>query len=358
MYLLWSKSKISVDFCSSLLEMIKIKKELFIGIDLGTSFSKIYVKDKGFIKEVPTVIAINRRNREVIAIGEEAKKMLGRNPINIEVIKPINFGVVTNFEEALYFLEELLKDIKKEYFSILGNILVIGIPLDLTEVQKRGVVDVGLGIGAKKVYLVEEPIACALGANLDIEEAKGILVVDIGGGTTDIALISLGGIVIGKSIRIGGDVFNQNIIDYLKNNYEIIIGEGQAEEAKIHVGSILNKNNSFLIKGRDIFSGLPKEVNFNNEDLRESIYDSLVEIVNQLKDIINLTPPDLLADLGSLGIFLAGGGSLIEGIDLFLEKEIKIKVNLIEEPKYSVIRGIGKIIEDFGRYKKLLISEI
>lgn len=338
--------------------MIKIKKEIWIGIDLGTSTTKIYLKDKGFIAEIPTVIAFNKRNQTILAVGEEAKKMIGKNPSYIEVTKPVNFGIVTNFDEALYFLGEILRDVKKEYFNLFGFKVVIGIPLNLTEVQKRGVIDVGKAVGARNVYLIEEPIAFALGANLDIDEAKGILIVDIGGGTTDIALISLGGVVIGKSIKVGGETLNQNIIDYVREKYEIIIGESQAEEAKIKVGTLNNRSPlvSFLIKGRDIYTGLPKEINFNSNDLRESIFDSLLEISSHLRDIINLSPPDLLGDVTSSGIFLGGGGSLIEGIDNFLEKETRIKVNLIEEPKFSVIRGIGKIVEDFERYKKFLIN--
>jgi len=336
--------------------MVKIRKSLFIGIDLGTSYTKVYVEQQGITFELPTVIALNRRNRSVVAFGEEAKKMIGRNPQNIDVIRPVFRGIVTHFDEALIFLESILEKIKKEYWSIFGTKLIIGIPLDLTEVQKRGVIDVGLGTGAKEVYLVEEPIAAALGANLDIEEAKGILLVDIGGGTTDIALISLGGIVLGKSIRLGGDTFNEGIINYLKSKYGIIIGEGQAEDAKISVGTINLISRSFLIKGRDILTGLPKEVNFTSQDLKESIIEDLEDIAINIKDIINLAPPDLLGDISNSGIYLTGGGSLIEGIDSFLEKEIKLKINLVDEPRYATIRGLGKIIEDFNNFKKLTIN--
>jgi rod shape-determining protein MreB len=336
--------------------MVKIRKSLFIGIDLGTSYTKVYVEQQGITLELPTVIALNRRNRSVVAFGEEAKKMIGRNPQNIDVIRPVFRGVVTHFDEALIFLESILEKIKKEYWPIFGTKLIIGIPLDLTEVQKRGVIDVGLGTGAKEVYLVEEPIAAALGANLDIEEAKGILLVDIGGGTTDIALISLGGIVLGKSIRLGGDTFNEGIINYLKSKYGIIIGEGQAEDAKISVGTINLISRSFLIKGRDILTGLPKEVNFTSQDLKESIIEDLEDIAINIKDIINLAPPDLLGDISTSGIYLTGGGSLIEGIDSFLEKEIKLKINLVDEPRYATVRGLGKIIEDFNNFKKLTIN--
>lgn len=336
--------------------MIKIKKDLFIGIDLGTSITKIYVKEIGITEELPTVVALNKRTRSLIALGEEAKKMLGRNPMNINVVRPILKGVVTHFDEALIFLESLLTKIKKNYWLLSGTKLIIGIPLDLTEVQKKGVIDVGLGAGAKEVYLIEEPIAASLGANLDIEEAKGVLIVDIGGGTTDIALISLGGIVLGKSIRIGGDSFNESIMNYLRNKYGLVVGEGQAEAAKIYISSINHKPASFLIKGRDILTGLPKEINFTTQDLRESIIENLEDIAIVVKDIINSAPPDLLSDISSQGIYLTGGGSLIEGIGGFFEKETKIRVNLVEEPKYAVVRGIGKIIEDFNHYKNLLIN--
>jgi rod shape-determining protein MreB len=336
--------------------MIKIKKDLFIAIDLGTSYTKIYLKEIGMIEELPTVIALNRRTRQVISIGEEASKMIGRNPQNIDVIRPVLRGVITHFDEALMFLENVLERIKKDFWSIFGTRLVIGIPLDLTEVQKKSVIDVGLGSGAKEVYLVEEPTAAALGANLDIEQAKGVLIVDIGGGTTDMALISLGGVVLGKSIRIGGDTFNESIINYLKSKYGILIGEGQAEEAKIQVGTINLKSGSFLAKGRDILTGLPKEVNFFSQDLRESILENLEDIALNIKDIINLAPPDLLGDISTSGVYLSGGGSLIDGIDSILEKEIKLKINLVEEPKYAVVRGLGKIIEDFNHLKKLTIN--
>lgn len=336
--------------------MIKIRKNLLIGVDLGTYSTKVYVKDRGVIEEIPTVIAFNKRNRTVISLGEEAKKMIGRNPAHIEVIRPVNYGTVVHFDEALIFLEMILENIKKNFLT-LGSILVIGIPLHLTEVQKKGVIDVGYGAGMKSVYLIEEPLAAALGANLDVEEARGILICDIGGGTTDIALISMGGIVIGRSIKIGGDTFNQSIVSYLKSKYGLLIGEGQAEEARISIGSIVNKNEkTFLLKGRDILTGLPKEIDFTTQDLKESIYENLEEISLVLKDIINLAPPDLLGDITESGIYLSGGGSLIEGLDGLFEKELKLKINLVDEPRYAVVRGLGKILEDFNHFKKILIN--
>lgn len=336
--------------------MIRFKKKLFIGLDLGTSSTKIYIKDFGIVEELPTVIALNKRDRSIIAVGNEAKKMFGRNPYNIEVIRPVLKGMVTYFDEALLFVDYVLNKIKKNIFPIFGTNVIIGIPLNLTEVQKKSIIDVGLGSGVKNVYLVEQPIAAALGSNLDIDQAKGILITDIGAGTTDIALISLGGIVIGKSIKIAGDTFNENIINYIKNKFGLIIGDSQGEEIKIEIGDISNnKNKSFLVKGRDLLTGLPKELNFSSYDLKESIKDSLDEIILNIKDIINLAPPDLLSDISDSGVYLTGGGSLIKGLSDFFEKEIKLKVELIEEPKYAVVRGLGKIVEDFNNYKKLLI---
>lgn len=336
--------------------MIKIRKNLFIGIDFGTAFTKVYVKNLGLVRELPTVIAFNRRNQIIAAIGEEAKKMIGRNPAIIDVVRPVIQGIVTNFDEALIFLEYILDEIKKDFWVLGGTNLIIGVPLNLTEVQKKAVIDVGKGCGAKNVFLVEEPIAATLGANLNVDEIKGVLIVDIGGGTTDIALISLGNVVVGRSIRIGGDSFNEKIIDYLKTKYGILIGEGQAEMAKVSIGSINGNAGTFLIKGRDILTGAPKETNFTNQDLKESITEDLEEIVVVIKDIINLSPPDLLGDIIQSGIYLAGGGSLLEGIETFFEKGVKLKINLVEEPKYAVIRGIGKIIEDFDNLKKLLFN--
>jgi rod shape-determining protein MreB len=334
--------------------MIKIRKNLFIGIDFGTAFTKIYVKGLGFVRELPTVIAFNKRNNTIAAIGEEAKRMIGKNPANIEVVRPVIQGIVTHFDEALIFLDYVLDEIKRDFWVWGGTNLVIGVPLNLTEVQKKAVIDVGKGCGARNVFLVEEPIAASLGANLGIDEVRGILIVDIGGGTTDIALISLGNVVVGQSIRIGGDSFNEKIIEYLRSKYGVIIGEGQAELAKVTIGSINSKSSTFLIKGRDVLTGMPKEINFTSQDLRESILEDLEEMVIVIKDIINLAPPDLLGDIIQSGIYLTGGGSLIEGIDSFFEKNTKLKINLVEEPKYAVLRGIGKIIEDFSNFKKLL----
>jgi rod shape-determining protein MreB len=336
--------------------MAKLTIQLQLGIDLGTSNTLVYLKNRGIVFEEPSVIAFDKRNQTIIAIGKEVQKMLGRAPQYISVVKPINFGIVTDFEATQAYLTKILESIYKEYFSFLRPIALIGIPLNLTEVQMRGVIDAGLSAGFKKVYLIEEPIAAALGGNLDIDEAKGFLVVDIGGGTTEISVISLGGIVVGKSIKIAGDRFNQAIQNYVRLKYNLIVGESQIEEAKINIGSIIGKNNYYTLRGRDAITTLPKEINLSSQDLREALSSNLEDLVEEIKDIINITPADLVGDIVNRGIYLTGGGSLLEGLDDYLERNLNVKVNKLENPLHSVVLGLGKIIENFDYYKKFCIN--
>jgi rod shape-determining protein MreB len=336
--------------------MAKLTIQLQLGIDLGTSNTLVYLKNRGIVFEEPSVIAFDKRNQTIIAIGKEAQKMLGRAPQYINVVKPINFGIVTDFEATQAYLTKILESIYKEYFSFLRPIALIGIPLNLTEVQMRGVIDAGLSAGFKKVYLIEEPIAAALGGNLDIDEAKGFLVVDIGGGTTEISVISLGGIVVGKSIKIAGDRFNQAIQNYVRLKYNLIVGESQIEEAKINIGSIIGKNNYYTLRGRDAITTLPKEINLSSQDLREALSSNLEDLVEEIKDIINITPADLVGDIVNRGIYLTGGGSLLEGLDDYLERNLNVKINKLENPLHSVVLGLGKIIENFDYYKRFCIN--
>jgi rod shape-determining protein MreB len=335
--------------------MAKLIKQLELGIDLGTSNTLVYLKGKGIIFEEPSVIAFDKRNRNIIAIGKEAQRMLGRAPMHIEVTKPINYGIITDLEATSAFLAKILDILRKQYVAIFRPKAVVGVPLNLTEVQMRGVIDAAKTAGFKEVYIVEEPIAAALGGNLDIEEAKGIALVDIGGGTTEISIISLGGIVIGKSIKIAGDRFNQNLINHVRFKYNLIVGESQIEEAKIAISSIVGKDVFYTLKGRDAITTLPKEVTISSQDLREALLPSLNELVEEIKDILNLTPPDLIGDIGNKGIYLTGGSSQIEGLANFLEKELNVKVNQFEIPLHSVVFGLGRIIENLEYYKKYCI---
>ncbi|GIW66264.1 MAG: rod shape-determining protein [Candidatus Parcubacteria bacterium] len=332
--------------------MVKIVKQLELGIDLGTSNTLVYLKNKGIIFDEPSYIVFDKRNLNIVAIGKEAKKMLGRAPQYLNVVKPINFGVVTDFESTTSYLYKILEILNKEYISLFKPRAIIGIPLNLTEVQIRGVIDAGISAGFKEVYTIEQPIAAALGGNLDIDEAKGLMVVDIGGGTTEISVISLGGIVVGKSIKIAGDRFNANFLNYIRLKYNLIVGESQIEEAKIKIGSIIGKNNFFSLKGRDALTTLPKEVTVSSYDLKEAINSSLNDLIDEIKDILNITPAELIGDIISRGIYLTGGGSLIDGLAEFMENELNVRINILDNPLHSVVLGLGKIIENFDYYQK------
>lgn len=336
---------------------MKFRLQLNLGIDLGTANTLVYLKNRGIIFEEPSYIAFDKRNQSIIAIGEEARKMMGRTPQNIVVLKPINYGVITDFEATQAYLNKILEALKKDYFYLFSPVALIGVPLNLTEVQLRGVVEAGLSVGFKKVYLVEEPIAAALGGNLQIDEAKGLMVIDIGAGTTEIAVISLGGIVIGKSIKIAGEKFNQSFLNYVRIKYNLIVGESQIEEAKKQIGSIIGRNNYYTLRGRDAITTLPKEVIVSSQDLREALQQNLEDMVDEIKDIINTTPADLIGDIVNNGIYLTGGGSLIQGLAEFLSRSININVNTMENPLHTVVLGLGRIMENFDYYKKFCLSQ-
>lgn len=337
--------------------MLKLRLKSVVGIDLGTTTTKIYVKQEGFILEIPTVIAFHKKTNKVVAYGEEAKKMLGRVPQYLEVTRPVLQGIITYFDEAMMFLELILKDALKKQLSLFRPVVIVTVPLELTNVQKRGVIEALKGGGAGEVYLLESPLASAFGANLDIKGSKGVFVVDIGGGTTDIATISYGGIVFGKSIRIGGDTFNQAIMNYIKENFNLIIGYRQAEELKISIGTIHSRpGSSFVVKGRDVNTGLPRELIFTSQNLRESLEEDISRITTVMKDILNVTPPDLLNDITTSGCYLTGGGALLEGLDSIIERETRLTVIVSENPRYAAIRGLGKIVEELEHFQHLLVN--
>ena len=336
---------------------MKFRFQLQLAIDLGTANTLVYLKNHGIIFEEPSYIAFDKRNQSIVAIGEEAKKMMGKTPQNIVVLKPINFGIITDFEATQAYLSKILDILKKEYFYLFSPIALIGVPLNLTEVQLRGVIDAGLSVGFKKVYLVEEPIAAALGGNLKIDEAKGLMIIDIGAGTTEIAVISLGGIVIGRSIKIAGERFNQSFLNYVRLKYNLIVGESQIEEAKTKIGSIVGKNNYYTLRGRDAITTLPKEVTVSSQDLREAIQQNLEDMAEEIKDVINNTPADLMGDIVNNGVYLTGGGSLIQGLAEFLSKSINLNINTLENPLYTVVLGLGRIIENFDYYKKFCLGQ-
>lgn len=332
-----------------------------IGIDLGTTKALVYLRNKGIVINEPTVVAINNKTNQILAIGREAIEMIGKTPPHISAIRPLVNGVISDFEVTekmlRYFLE---KSEKKNFLANLlnWNRLVISIPCGGTEVEKRAVEDAAKSAGAKEVYLIEEPVAVALGIRLPIQESKGVFVVDIGGGTTEAAVISLGGIVVYRSLRVAGDKLNDDIIYYLKEKYKMAIGERTAEAIKIAIGSAmdLGTNQDAKVKGRDLTKGLPKELKIKETDIREAIGPSLNKIIDAIQGTLEETPPELVSDIISSGIYLSGGTALLRGLDKLISDSIGLPVKIVEDPITAVIRGIGFALEDLNQYRDLLIN--
>jgi len=329
-----------------------------IGIDLGTANILIYLKGKGIVVNEPSVVAINKKTKKVLAVGKEAKKMVGKTPSHIVAVRPLMGGVISDFEiteEMIrYFLEKIFG---RRIFPWPKARVVIGVPSQITEVERKAVEDAVKNAGAGEVYLLEEPMVAAIGVKLPIEEAAGIMIVDIGGGTTEIAVISLGGIVISSSLKIGGMQFDQDIKKYTEEELKLIIGERTAEDIKIKIGSALPLEEKLEapLRGRDIGTGLPKEVMVSSDEIREAILPSLNQIKKEVKNIIEETPPELLADIMARGIYLVGGGALLKKMDEFLEKATQIPVRIPEDPLTAVCRGCGVVLENLSKYREVLI---
>lgn len=325
---------------------IGFKKD--IGIDLGTTNSLVYLKQRGIIFNEPTLVAINTKSGQLLAVGNEAKKMFGRTPPHINVIKPLINGVVSDFEIAKEILRYFFKKINKDSF-LNYNRLVIGVPTNLTEVEKKSVEDAALTAGANKILIVEEPIAAVLGARLPIKEPVANMIVDIGGGTTEIAVVSLEGVVTSKSLKIAGDKFNEEIIKYVRDEFKLIIGEPTAEELKINIGSAipLDEKSEMPARGRDLSSSLPREVIIKDSQIRIALNPLISSIIDAIKETLELTPPELVGDILKQGIYLCGGGSLLRGINYRIEKEIGVPATIVEDPLTCVARGLGVIAENF-----------
>lgn len=330
-----------------------------IGIDLGTVNSLVYVKDKGIVISDPSVVAVNNKTGQVLAIGEEAKKMIGRTPAHISVIRPLVNGVVSDFEITQEILRHFFKKINNnQIFNY--NRAVIGIPVNLTEVERKSVEDAAISAGAAKAYLIEEPIAAALGARLPINEPTSSMIVDIGGGTVDIAVISMGGIVTAKSLKIAGDKLNDDIIKFIRDEFKLIIGEPTAEELKITIGSAVpvEERMELAVRGRDIATGLPREIIVKGNHIRTAMNRSLGSMINAIKEIIEKTPPELVGDILKTGVYLCGGGSLLKGINQLIEKEISVKASVIEDPLTCVVRGTGIASENIQYYSKYFVDNL
>ncbi|MDP3764237.1 MAG: rod shape-determining protein [bacterium] len=331
-----------------------------IGVDLGTVNTLIYVKDRGIVVNEPSLVAVNKKTGQVLAIGREAQKMLGRTPNHIVAIKPLANGVISDFEVTEQMLKHFFQKVHGESFYMVPRPrVVIGIPSGVTEVEKRAVEEAARNAGAREVMLIEEPVAAALGARLPVQEALGNMIVDIGGGTTEVAVISLGGLVAGRSLRIAGEKLNEDIIQLARDDHNLLLGPRSAEEVKIAVGSVIDLSEKLetTMRGRDLITGLPKEVIITSKDVKKAILPSVKTIVDMVREIVEKTPPELLGDIMKRGIVLAGGGSLLRGIDELINKETGIAVKVADDPLTAVARGTGIVLEDTEKYRELLVSK-
>ena len=335
-----------------------------IGVDLGTANTLVLVKRKGIAIREPSVVARQKKTKKILAIGSEAKKMIGKTPAAIEAIRPLKDGVIADFDATEAMLTHYIREIHQEpglFPKIPKPKVVIGIPSGVTEVERRAVQDVALSAGARRAYLIEEPMAAAIGVGLPIEEAEGMLVIDIGGGTTEIAVISLGGIVIERCLRIAGDEMNEAVASFMRLKYSLLLGEATAEAVKIQLGSVYplagkEKEKQMVVRGRDLESGLPKSIKIGRAEVREAISPVVRQIVDQIAEVIEETPPELIADIVARGITLCGGGALIAGLDKLIAEETKMPVWVADDPMTAVVRGCGQLLEDEGLLKRVRVT--
>ena len=328
-----------------------------MGIDLGTATTLVYIKNQGIVLCEPSVVAVQAGTSNVLAVGEEAKRMLGRTPGNIVAIRPMRNGVIADFEITESMLRYFIKKVHNSRRLVRPR-MVIAIPSGITEVEKRAVKDSALHAGAREVFMVEEPIAAAIGVGLPIQEPSGSMVIDIGGGTTEMAVISLAGVVFSKSIRIAGDEMDEAIINYLKKTYNLMIGERTAEDIKVKIGSAypLDEELTMEVRGRDLVAGLPKMITVSSEEIRESLAEPIAQIVEAIRITLERTPPELSADLMEKGLIMAGGGSLLRGLEKLISEETGLPVHVAEDPLTAVAMGTGKVLSEIRYLKKLIVS--
>jgi rod shape-determining protein MreB len=347
-----------------------------MAIDLGTANCVVYVQGRGIVMFEPSVVAVNQKTGQILAVGEEAKKMVGRTPSHITAVRPMRHGVISDFEVTeqmfRYFIEKARK--RRLIFNMRPRVIV-GVPVGVTEVEKKAVIDAGRSAGAREVYLIEEPMASAIGIRLPVQEAQGSFVVDLGGGTTEIAVISLGGIVLGKSLRVAGDKLCEDIMQFVQEEYKLLIGERMAENIKIGIGlAYVSESNSagkagtaaakkekpakrdVKMRGRNLVTGLPEEIVISEDEIRRAIDKSVRQIVNEIKIAIEETPPELVSDIMANGIYLCGGGSQLRGLDELIAKETRMPVKTVEDPKTTVVRGAGMVLENLDQLREVLIE--
>ncbi len=328
-----------------------------IGIDLGTSNTLVYLKGHGIVINEPSVVAVNVKTNQVLAVGEKAKEMLGRTPGHIRAVRPLVDGVISDFEVTEEMLSYLINKADKISKKLARPRVLVGVPTSTTNVETRAVYDAARSAGAREVFLVEEPMAAAIGVRLPVKDPIGSMIIDIGGGTTDIAVISLGGIVKSKNLKVAGDRFDSDIITYMRNEFKILIGETTAETVKVTIGSVLpGEHAKAEVRGRDILTGLPREVAVTDADIREAFSLSIKELVEGVKDVLETTPPEILSDVMHRGIALSGGGALLAGLGELLRNILKIPVYAVDDPLTAVARGTGIILDDIFSYSEVLIK--
>lgn len=341
--------------------MFKKIQEMFsndIGIDLGTSNTLIYVKNQGIVVSEPTIVALNLKTGRVVAFGSDAKQMIGRTPSHIEAVKPLVNGVISNFEAAEEMLSYFIKRAQSVSTKFFRPRVVVSVPTGITNVERRAVRDAVKNAGAREAHIIEVPMAAALGIRLPVADPVGNMIIDMGGGTTDIAVLSLGGIVKSKNLHIAGNKLNEDIMAYVRDEFKILLGEKTAEDVKIAIGSVYKKDEprEATIRGRDLVTGLPREVIITDSDIREAISHSITILVDAVREVLESTPPEVVSDIMHRGIVLVGGGSMIVGIVELLEKELQIPIHLAEDPSTAVARGTGVILEDIEMFSDILID--
>jgi len=332
---------------------------LDIGIDLGTANTLVHVRGKGIVINEPSWVAIDKRTRQPMAIGLQAKEMVGRTSGNIIVLRPLRDGVISEFEITEAMLEYFIGKVHEQSVVPLPRPrVVIGIPSGVTEVEKRAVYDASMSAGARETFLIEEPTSAALGAGLPISETRGSMIVDIGGGTTEVAVLSMGGVVVSRSLRVAGDELDQSIVQYLRNKYNILVGERIAEQVKWNIGSAfpLPIEKTVEVRGRNLVSGLPESIEISSVEVREAVSQSVQVIVETIKDALDEVPPEVVADLMDTGICLAGGGALLHGLAERLSDELNLRVWVAEDPLTCVVRGTGMVLDNFASFKRYLVG--
>jgi|TARA_Y100000310_G_scaffold288684_1_gene314542 rod shape-determining protein MreB len=329
-----------------------------IGIDLGTANTLVYVRGRGIVINEPSVVAVNQKTGQVVAVGGQAKEMLGRTPGHITAVRPLVDGVISDFEVTEEMLSYLIGKAQGGSKKMVGPRVVVGVPSGITNVETRAVRDAATNAGAREVFIVEEPMAAAIGIRLPVHDPVGNMIIDIGGGTSDIAVISLGGIVRSKNLRIAGDTFNNDIVSYIRSEFKILVGEKTAENLKLEVCAVEDEEVPLeaTVRGRDLVTGLPREVIITDADIREAISHSVDNLIDAIKEVLETTPPEILSDVMQRGIYLVGGGALIKGMPSLLRDILKLPVRLPEDPLTAVVRGTGVILEDIDAFDEVILK--